>query len=95
MIGESIQFFEQKTRESVSETNDNYDIVIWYVVTHFFPPKALQRQKIYLRKGLNNYLNTKIRKFTCTIEEIVNELNKFPSFGTNQGFTKDEILKLV
>ena len=62
------------------------------VFTHFFPPKVIQRQKICLCRGLYNPHDTKIRKFICRVDEIVENLDKFPPIGMNQGFPEEEII---
>ena len=41
------------------------------LITHFFPPKALQRQKIYLYRGIYKTHDTKICEFICMIDKIV------------------------
>ena len=64
IIGESLLTLEQKTRERGSDTNANYKLFIQDVFIHFFPPKVLQHQKIYLRRGLYNPHDTKIRKIS-------------------------------
>ena len=46
--------------ERLSETNDNYEIVMQDVVTQLFPPKVLQSHKKYLCRGLYKHHNTKI-----------------------------------
>ena len=92
IIGESLLIFGQKTRERGSETNANYKLVMQDVFIHFFPPKVLQHQKIYLCRGLYNTHDTKIRKFICRVDEIVENLDKVPPFGMNQGFSEEEII---
>ena len=66
-----------------------------YLITRFFPLKALQRQKIYLQRGLYNPCNTKIRNFICRIDEMVEYLGKFSPYGVGQRLHDDEILNLV
>ena len=48
IVGGSLQIFEQKTWDRGTENNKNYKLVMKYFITHFFPPKVLQRQKRYL-----------------------------------------------
>ena len=59
-IGESLQFFEKKARERGTETNANYELAMKDLIYHFFPPKALQHQKRYLRRGIYKPCDTKI-----------------------------------
>ena len=92
LIGESFLTLEQKTRERGSETNANHKLVLQDVFILFFPPKVLQHQKIYLYRGLQNPHDTKIRKFICRMEKIAENLDKFPQFGMNQGFSEEEII---
>ena len=65
------------------------------LISHFFPPKSLQRQKRYLRRGLYKPSGTKIRDFICRINEIVEYLDNFPPFRAGQRLPGDEILNLV
>ena len=52
VVGEALRVFEQKARERGMGTNENYELVMKDLIYHFSPPKALQRQKRYLRRGL-------------------------------------------
>ena len=63
------------------------------MITHFFPPKAIQGQKIYLSRDLCKLHDTKIHELIYRIGDIINYLKKFPPFGTNQGLTEDDIFK--
>ena len=95
IIGKSLLTFEQTTRKRGSETNANHRLVIQDVFIHFFSPKLLQHQRIYLCRGLHNPHDTKIRKFICRVDEIAENLDKFPRFGMNQGFSEEEIIYLI
>ena len=92
IIGEYLLTFDQKNKERWSETNANYKLVMQDFFIHFLPPKVLQHQKIYLCRGLYNTHDTKIRKFICRVDEIVENLDKVPPFGMNQGFLEEEII---
>ena len=65
------------------------------LITLFFPQKALQLQKIYLRRGMYRPHETDIWDFICRIDKMVDYLKKFPPFGIGQGFPDDNILELV
>lgn len=52
IAGEALWVFDQKAWDMVTETNANYKLVMKYVITYFFPPKALQHQKRYPRRGM-------------------------------------------
>ena len=65
------------------------------LISHLFPPKALQRQKRYLRRGLHRTCDTKIRDFIYCIDEMVECLKKFPPFREVKRLPDDEILELV
>ena len=82
-------------RDYGTETNANYELVMKDLSNQFFLPKELQHQERYICRGVYNPCDTKICKFICSIDEIVNYLKKFPPFGANQALPKDEILKLV
>ena len=63
VVGEALRVFEQKTQDRGTETNANYELVMKYLITHFFPPKALQSQKIYQKRGLYKTCDKNIRDF--------------------------------
>ena len=65
------------------------------LIFHFFPPKALQRQKSYLRRGLSKPPNTNIRDFFLCIGKMVEYLEKLPLFKASQRLPEDDILELV
>ena len=79
----------------MSEINNNYELVIQYMISNLFPPKVLQRQKIYLCRGLYKPHGTNIHESIFRINKIVEYLNKLPPFGENKGFTEDEIIEHV
>ena len=65
------------------------------LISHFFPPKALQRQKRYLRRELYKPCDTKIRYFIYRINKMIKYLDKSPPFEEGQRLPKYEILQLV
>ena len=65
------------------------------LISHFFFPKALQRQKRYLRRGLYKPRDTKIQDFICRIDNIVEYLKKLPPLGAGQRLPNDDILNMV
>ena len=65
------------------------------LISHFFPPKLLQRQKRYIRRGLYKPQDTKILYFICFIYNMVEYLEKFPPFGEGQRLPDNEIINLV
>ena len=71
----------------------NYDLVMQGLTTHFFPPKALQRQKRYLPRGLFKPCDSKILKFICRINETVDYLEHLPPFGTSQGLPTEKFIE--
>ena len=66
-----------------------------YLISHFFPPKALQRQKRYLRRELYKPCDTKIRYFIYRINKMIKYLKTFPPFEEGQRLPEDDILELV
>ena len=70
-VGEALHIFEQKNRERGTEKNSNYKLVMKDLISHFYPPKSLQIQKRYPRRGLYKPCDTKIRYFICQIDEMV------------------------
>ena len=58
----SLWVSEHKTREYETETNNNNDLAIKYLVSRFFPPKALQNKKIYLFRSLYKPRKRNIRE---------------------------------
>ena len=95
ILREALRVFEQNNWDRGTETNSKYELLIKYVITHFFPPKAIQRQKRYIQKGLYKPRETKICEFIFRIAEILEYLKKLPSFGISQGLSDDDILNLV
>ena len=71
VVGEALRVFEQKARERGMETNTNYELDTEDLISHSFPPKALQLQKKYLSRGLYKPCETKIQYFICCIDEMV------------------------
>ena len=66
-----------------------------YLISHFFPPNALQLQKRYLGRGMYKPCDTKIWHFICRIDNMVKYLDKFPPFGVGQRLPEDDILEMV
>ena len=94
VVGEALQVFKQKAQERGTETNANYDLVMKDLISHFYPHKARQSQKRYLRRGVLKTRDTKIRDFICHIDEMVEYLEKFPLFGAGQHLPEYDILEL-
>ena len=65
------------------------------LTTHFLPTKALKHQKSYLHQGLFNTQDSHIHKFICCINDIILYIENFPLFGMDQGFTNDQMIKLI
>ena len=80
VIGEALCIFEQKTWERGTYTNSNYELVTKDLITNLFPLKVLQFQKRYLRRVLYNPRETNIRDLIFWINEMVEYLEKFPTF---------------
>ena len=78
-----------------TETNENYELVMKDLISYFPPPKALQRQKRYLRRELYKTCDTKIRYFIYRINKMIKYLDKFPPFEEGQRLPEDDILELV
>ena len=74
VIGESLRVFEQKALEMGTKKNANYELAMKDLISHFFPPKALQRQERYLRRGMYKISDTNIRDFICRIDNMVEYL---------------------
>ena len=87
--------FGHGTEERVTETNNNYKLVIQYLISHLFPPKEPQTQKRYLLHGLYNPHETNICEFIYEINDIIEYLEQLPPFGSGHGLTVYNILKLV
>ena len=68
ILGDPLWVFEQKTQEYGTEPNKKYELVIQYLISRFFPPKAPQDQKICLRWGLYNPCKTKIHEFIFRVD---------------------------
>ena len=64
-------------------------------ISYFSPPKALQRQKRYLRRGMHKSHDTKIQYFIYCINKMIKYLKTFPPFEVGQRLPEDDILELV
>ena len=89
VVRESLRLFEHKTWDRGTKTKANYEFPIKHLITHLFPPKALQHQKRYLQRGIYNPCNTKIRDFIYRVDEMVYYIEKLPTIGINQGLLGD------
>ena len=65
------------------------------IISHFYPPKLLKLQKMYLRWALYKPCNTNIREFICRIDKMIEYLDKFPSFREGQRPPEENSLDLV
>ena len=86
LAGEALQFFEQKARENGNKIIIEYELVMQVLTTHFFPTKALQYQKRYLRRVFFKIHNSKILEFILIFKNIIDYLKQLPTFGTSKGF---------
>ena len=84
--------FKKKNWYQGKDTNSNYELVVKYLITHYFPLEDIQHQKRYLHGGIYKTRDTRIREFICRIDNIVDYLNNTPQFGFNQGLPEDKIL---
>ena len=95
VVVEALQDFEQETRERGTETNTNYELSMKDLIYYFFPPKSLQRQNMYLQRGLYKPCDTKIRYFIFRIDEMVEYLKKFRPFGAGKRLLEQKILEIL
>ena len=65
------------------------------MITQFFPTKATQNQKRYLYGAMSNPWGINIQEFICRIKEILDYLEDFPLFGSNQVLPEDNLIELV
>ena len=84
VVVESLQVFKQKAQERGTEKNANYELVMKELISHFFPPKVLHRQKRYLSRGLYKPRDTKIQYFISRINDMSEYLEKLPPFREGQ-----------
>ena len=52
VVREALQVFRQKSQDRGTETNATYELVMKNLISHLFPPKALQLKIRYLRRGM-------------------------------------------
>ena len=95
VVREALQVFEQNTWERGTVTNAHYGLVMKDFIGHLLPPKALQLQKRYLRRGLYKPHDTKIRYFIIRVNKMVDHLKKLAPFVSEQRLAYDEILEIV
>ena len=63
VVGEAVQVFDAEDLREGTETNANYKLFMKDLIYNLFMPKAIQRQKRYLQRGLYKTHDTKIRDF--------------------------------
>ena len=68
----------------------NYDIVVQGLTNHFFPPNEIQHKKRFILWDLFNPQDSKIHKFICHINSIIQYLDNFPPFGMSQQLPDDK-----
>ena len=95
LAGEALRVFNQKATANGTETDVHFKSTTQGLVEHFFPPKALQREKRYLCRGLYKPKDCPVRDFVCRVNEILEYLSKFPPFANNQGLPEDEVIELI
>ena len=67
------------TREALYVSKQQYKLT-----NNFYFPKVLQQQKMYLRRGLFNTQDVKIRDFICRVNEMTEYLKHFTPLERNQ-----------
>ena len=94
--GEAKRVFQNKKKELKKETEGNFKQIQQALILHFFPPKALQRQKRFLRRSVRKPRDMKVRQFIERIVEINGYLFYFPPFrGEQNQLQEDELLEIL
>ena len=78
--GEARRVFQNKSTKHGSETKANFNEIQEDLILHFFFPKALQRQKCWLRRSMCKHGDMSIRQLVERVSEINDCLFCFPPF---------------
>ena len=94
--GEARRVFQNKAKEHHQETEENFQKIQQDLIEHFFPPKALQRQKRWLRRVMCKPRDMTIRQLVERVSEINDYLIYFPPFsGELNQPEEDELLEIL
>ena len=96
LAGEALRVFNNKA-EGINDpvTEDDVETILQELFKHFFPQKALARQKRYMRRNLRKPRSMKIREFVERITEMNEHLMHFPPANKTNKLPPDEILEIV
>lgn len=91
LSGEALRKFNTVVQTRGEETSANLELSLRDLFTHFFPQRALAKQKRYMRRYLRKPRGTKMRNFIARFEDMDRDLARYPpGFNVLQTFTEDE-----
>lgn len=91
--GEAARVFAQHAGKE--ETDENFAAGLTGLKRHFFPARAIPKQKRYLRRYLRKARDTPARGFTGRLIEINELLAKFPGGDAATPLATDEINEII
>jgi hypothetical protein len=92
---DALAAFNRKATELGNATIPNFQLCLRALATHVFPPRALQRQKRYMRRYLRKPKDMTIKQYLARYNELNATLTHFPPFAENQRLPDDEIIQHV
>ena len=88
VIGEVLRVFDQKVQERGTETKETCELAMKDLDSHFFLPKALQRQKWYLRRGLYKLVTPRFRIAFVALKIWLSTLRSSLPLGRDNAYQK-------
>ena len=95
--GEALRIFESGVTINGTSDMNAFDKCLQNVTTHLFPPRALVRQKRYLRWYARKPRGTSIRDYIVRLRDLNEQLKHFPPFNpeAQQKLPDDELIEIV
>ena len=94
--GEALQVFENSENQLDFKTNnDDFVKAVQKLTEYFFPIRALETQKRFMRRNLLKVRGQTIREFVARIQELNSKLEQFPPFKPDQAFKDDKLVEII
>jgi len=94
--GEALRVFENsKNKLDFNANSDDFNKAVQKLTEYFFPVRALETQKRYMRCSLLKARKQRTREFVARLQELNSKLDKFPPFKSDQSFKDDELVEVL
>ena len=96
--GNALAVFDLNAATLGNETTQHLQLILMSLRDQVFPQRAQQQQKRYMRRALRKPRNMSIRVYVNRVQELNDQLEKYPGIGDELHGTKlpeDEILDLL